>query len=466
MKHLGFSMLLFGASFACVPHGYTKQAILKPQLPKAYVQARGSSTGDKIRPAWWKAFNDPKLDQLVATALRSNLDIKVARERFMQTEALARQSGAAYWPKIEGQANAGRSQSISPFTQTETINNRFELSVAASYELDLWGKYRSQRAGALADVEATRNDLDSLAITISAQLSDAWYLLREQRSQHALLQEQTRVNETMLKLIEARFEQGLASALDVFQQRQQVIRTRRRLQPTKAQIVILQNQIALLLGADSDIQLPKASAELPSLPALPALGLPADLLKQRPDIRSARSRVHAADHRVASALADRFPSLRLSASGGLQAADLEDLVDNFIWSLAGGILMPIIDGGRRSAEHDRRKAVLRMALAQYKKSILVGVFEVENALIRVETTSAEVDELKDELQAAQSTSDEAQNRYLQGLSDYLPVLSALRSLQETQRLQLSAQRQLISWRIQLYRALGGGIAQSASGEPS
>jgi len=461
-------MLLLGVHTACVPHAYVKNEVLQPQLPEAYGQAP-AQTSSQSEPQlyWWRSFNDVQLNQIVTQALESNLDLEAARERFLQSEALARQTGAAYWPQIEGQATASRNQSISPINQEAVIKNRFDLSIAAAYEVDLWGKFRTQRAGALADVDASKNDLDSLAMTVSAQVSDSWYLLLEQRSQHNLLTEQNKVNETMLQLVEARFEQGLASALDVFQQRQQVIRTRRGLNPTEAQIVVLENQLAILLGKSPGFKLPPTEADLPNLNSLPTLGLPSDLLLQRPDIRAARARVIAADHRVASALADRFPSVRLSASGGLQAENLEDLVDNFIWSLAGGLLMPLIDGGRRAAEHDKREAGLRLALAQYKKSILTALSEVENALVRIDRKSAEFEELKLELQVAQSTFDEAQNRYLQGLSDYLPVLSALRTLQETQRSQLSAQRQLISQRIQLHRALGGDITNNAAlGAPS
>jgi outer membrane protein, multidrug efflux system len=465
MKPIGSLLFAFALSAACVPHSYVKTKTLTPELAGTFAhhgEDQNPKSSKSNATPWWKDFADERLEKLVHLALDSNLDIEMARSRFDHAHALARKSGAVYWPQIETSFSGARNQSISPFNQESVIKNRFDFSVAAAYEVDLWGKYRTQRAGALMDVQASENDIQTISMTIAAQVAESWYLLAEQRSQHRLLIEQTQVNDTMYKLVQARFDQGLATALDVFQQHQQLIRTRRRLPPTEAQIVVLENQLSVLLGKSPGHALPKGPIKLPQLTDLPRLGIPADLLAQRPDIRASRERVQAADHRAASALADRFPSLRLSASAGLQTENLEDLVDGFIWNLVGGLVMPLIDGGRRGAEVDRQAALVRQALAQYKKTIITAIQEVENALIRLEKQSTELEELALELRVAQSTFSEAQNRYLQGLGNYLPVLTAIRSLQEAERAQLNSKRQLVSQRIQLYRALGGNISKAPS----
>jgi outer membrane protein TolC len=195
---------------------------------------------------------------------------------------------------------------------------------------------------------------------------------------------------------------------------------------------------------------------LPELPPIPSTGLPANLLLRRPDLRAASLRVAAADHRVASAVADRLPALRLTASSGWQSfTPAEKLFDSTLWTIAGNVAAPLIDGGRRRAEVDRTKAVVDELLHEYSEAFLGAVQEVEDALVSEREQRKHLAALGDQVRFSGRALGEAQLRYVTGLSDYLPVLAALQTLQEAERLQLTARRDLVGFRIQLYRALGG-----------
>ena len=175
----------------------------------------------------------------------------------------------------------------------------------------------------------------------------------------------------------------------------------------------------------------------------------------RPDLRAARVRVAAADERVGAALADHLPSFRLQASIGAGAQSFSDLLDRWIWSLTSSVVLPLIDGGRRAAEVDRARAAMSGLLVNFKATYLRALGEVEDALTLERTEADRLAHLGRELAAAKTLLDETRTRYLEGLSDYLPVLNAIQSHQRAERTWLTAARTRLSHRVRLYRALGG-----------
>jgi NodT family efflux transporter outer membrane factor (OMF) lipoprotein len=448
---------------ACLGTGCLHESFLaKPPAPVptpetfstgAATRTASSAEGDR----WWRRFEDPALEALIERSLADNLELRGAYARLAQADAVVEQATAGMWPQLELQFQATRRRLNpaafgSPAPASE--QTLFQGSLAAGYELDLWGRVRASMAAGTLEHEASRDDLEAVAMSLSAQVADTWFQLSEARSQLELLREQQKVNETFLELVQARFDQGMASALDVLQQRQAVIGARRRAQPVEVQLALLEQQLSVLTG-----RLPTATVArpgpLPAAPPVPELGVPAELLSRRPDVRAAQRRVEAQDYRVAAAIADRFPSLRLTASMGFQATDLGAFLDGFVWNLVGGLVAPLIDGGRRAAEVDRNRALLEQRVTELGRVLLRALQEVEAALVRGAKQEEIIVELEAELAAARETLEEARHRYLQGLGDYLPVLTALRGLQETERGVLAARRQLLGFRIELFRALGG-----------
>ncbi len=438
---------------ACNPHVRRDPDQSQVAVPQAFgAQPEGPRVAAPDR--WWEAFGDAGLDALADRLFADNLDLKQSWARLAQARAMATQAGSARWPTLDLSASVGRGRSYD-FLGNANDTNQYGLSAMASYEVDLWGKVEARAQAADADVVAARFDVEATAMSLSGELVSAWYGLAEQQAQLALLQGQLETNETLLELVRLRFAQGLASAVDVLQQQGQVRRIQTQRPLIEARQAVLANRLASLMGLTPGGLAYAPPTTLPVLPAAPATGLPGELLRRRPDVQAARARAMAADHRIAVALADRFPALRLTASTGFQSIDLADLVDRWIWNVVANLTGPIIDGGRRAAVVEAERAGLRVQLAGLGKSILRAIVEVEDALVQEARQAEHLQALDAQLDDARSLLEQSQARYLEGLTDYVPVLTALQGLQTTEQSRVTAHAQQVTFRIQLYRALGG-----------
>ena len=460
--------LLFALSLAaCNSHVRRDPAELPVVVPEAFTAAADPG----VRPAdrWWTAFEDPALDSMMERMLAQNLDLRAAWERVVQARALAGQAGSARYPQVTASAGAGASRiyvpEVGPMGPTGAVESdvgeRYALSVGVAYEVDLWGRIGALTDAAEADVAASELDRQALAVSLTASLADTWFALVEQRAQHALIESQLEVNRTMHDLLKLRFTNGLATAVDVLQQ-EALLKSVEASQPlVVARVELFRHRPDALLARAPASGTLADQATLPALPAIPGPGVPSELLERRPDIRAAQSRLAAADHRVAAAVAERLPSLRLDASTGLQADSFSDLIDRWVWSVAANLVAPLVDGGRRAAEVERRKAALREGVQRLGSAFLDALREVEDALVQERQQTEHLARLDAQLATSQTLFDESRARYLEGVGDYLPVLSALRSLQQAEQTRLSAHRQQLSYRVQLHRALGGDLPAEA-----
>lgn len=437
--------------------------------PTVGVPASFSGGGSAAaRARWWEEFEDPGLTTLVTQALEANLDLQSSWARLEQAAALARQAGARLLPEVTLEGGASRSRSdITGAGPART--NFLSLGLAASYELDLWGRVRAGRQAAGLDAGASREDLEAAAVTLAGTVGELWYSLVEERAQRKLLAQQIRSSRTLLDLVELRFAQGLASALDVYQQRQQLATTRGQVPGIESRLQVTKHQLAVLLARPPTDEVAPKLEKLPDPPPLPKTGLPAELLERRPDVRAALLRLRAADHRVAAAVAERLPSVSLSGGLGFASNSTTNLVERRAWDYGARLLAPVFDAGRRAAEVSRSKAVVAERLAVYSQTILTAFREVEDALVQERRQRESLASIEEREGLAQSTLRQARLRYANGLSDYLPVLAAVQSLQQVQRARITARRQLISFRIQLYRALAGSwtndLAPAKQGRP-
>jgi outer membrane protein TolC len=257
-------------------------------------------------------------------------------------------------------------------------------------------------------------------------------------------------------MVTIRFRLGQATAADVFQQSQLLEFVIGNRLTVIANIRVLENQLAILIGKSPGTVVMPEQDNFPILPPIPETGLSADLIQRRPDLRKAYFRIQAADQRVASAIADRFPKLSLAAGIDTSAPDLQSLFNNWMATIAGNLVMPIVDGGRRIAEVERNQAVSAEALNNYATALINAVKEVENALIQEHQQYQLVISLEKQVELSQQASAQIRSRYIYGAMDFLRVLSALLSQQNLERNRLLAQQQLIDYRINLYRALAGG----------
>lgn len=429
------------------------------ELPDAYAVA-GDEAADP--GAWWYSFEDPQLQRLVGRALSHNLQLEQAWARLRQAEALADGAGAGLSPRVDASLSAGRSKSppraFSFGGQETTVpgveSNSFSASVPVSYELDVWGRVRAGLFAAQQDTVAARFDVEAAAMTVAANVTERWFDVLEQRALRQLIEQQIDINETNLELTILRFGEGDAQLSDVYQQRQQIQALGVQLTTVALQEQLAEKQLALLLGASPTTIVPEASQALPASPPLPAAGIPASLLERRPDLRAAKARVVAADYRVAQAIAARLPQLTLSGSIGFSSTSLSEFFESFVWNILGQVTGTIWDGGRLQAEIDRSEAALDERIASYAQSLLTALVEVESALVQEKQARARIDLLGQQARTARATLDAARDRFGAGVGSYLATLTALTSLQQAEQQLLAAKRQLLSARVQVYRALG------------
>jgi NodT family efflux transporter outer membrane factor (OMF) lipoprotein len=409
--------------------------------------------------AWWKDLGSPELDALMDEAFRSAPDLRTARARLEQARAAAAKSGAALWPSLTGAGDA--SQSWSKARGRNVVDtDAYGLSLAASYELDLWGRVDAlRRADALA-AAAGLEDLRTAALSLSGEIAQAWISLCSARRQLDVLKAQQKTNTDIESALALRFANSLASALDVLQQREAVAETSRRIIDQQAEIVRLENRLNLLLGKRPGALDLSSATDLPRPLDLPDAGLPADLLANRPDIRSAWQRVMESGWDVAAAQADRLPALRLTGRFEQDGSDVERIFDNWLASLAASLTAPLFDGGSRAAEVRRQEAIREERLAVYEKTVFTALSEVDSGVSDVLRQAEVLDALELQFDAARSALESARIRYRNGVLEYDNVLSLLLKVQQLERSRIQERAALLTLQTGLCRALGRGWRQA------
>jgi len=444
----------------CLVHSVDQNPKAPIDVPDGFGEQGKAKSADPGR--WWKGFGDPDLDRLIELALEGNLQLKQAWARLEQADALASMASAGLWPTVDAQASYSRSHSaprVMSFGGREqeisgVTSDSFSASLPMSYELDLWGRVRSGMFAADEDVMAMRADVETAATTIAANVAERWFDVIQTRAARKLLDRQRKINDTYLELVEMRFDQADASLAEIYLQQQQVQSLDAQLELLVAQGQTADLQLAVLIGKPPGSVVGTQREDLPNLPRVPAVGVPAQLLQRRPDLRAARHRAVAADYRLGEAIAARFPTFALSGSLGFSAPDVASFFESFVWNFMGSMSASIWDGGRRAAEVNRNEAVVKERIYAYGQTLLTALLEVESSLTLERSQGRNIDVLRRQADTAQRALDAARRRYRSGLGNFLPVLTALRSLRLAEQNLLTANRQLLSHRVQLYRALG------------
>ncbi|MDP7288339.1 MAG: TolC family protein, partial [Phycisphaerae bacterium] len=409
---------------------------------------------DGVKPPnrWWTSLGDKNLTALVEKSLSNNLGLQQARLRIEQADSLEKQAAAGLYPTLDADGGARRR-----WTDAGTHGDTLAGGLTLSWEADLWRRLTSIRQAAEFDNAAAREDLQATALMLASEVVETYLGIVEQKQQLALLTRQIEVGQTLLGLIELRFSVGESDIVDVYQQRQQLASTKSQLPLIKSRRRVLENRLKILV-ARSPSDSPEAAAEdMPKLPPLPKVGVPSTLLTNRPDLRRIRYQLIAADHRVAEAIADRLPRLQLGLDRGYDGSDFRRLTsDGLFTSLMGDLAGPVVDFGRRKAEVQRRRSIVKERLLEFSETYLTAIGEVEDALWRERRQQELIKALDAELDIARRNLKETRIRFSRAaLTDYLPVLAAVQSLQALERNLLTRRRELVSIRILLYRALGG-----------
>ena len=429
-----------------------------PTLPSPERPLTGDSTfsvtGETpLQERWWLLFGDTTLNRLVDQAHRENLTLQIAWNRLDRAAALLKQSRSTFIPTLDLQATAATSRTESAGITINT--DQYGAGLAASYELDLWGRVRAEYNAADFDFQASSEDIRSAYLSITAEVATTWYRLVEQYGQRDILRQQLDINGKTLELIDLQFRTGKVGIADVLQQRQLVERNRGELARVSAGITVLENSLAVLLAREPGQLGSHEPGSFSNLPPLPVTGLKAELLERRPDIRSAWFSVLAANQQTRAAIADRFPKLSLGASVESSTSDMASLFDDWTARLFANLVGPIVDGGRRRAEVERNRAQTEEALNLYSQKVLDAIAEVEDALAREQRQFEYLDSLEKQLDLAEQATLRIRDRYTKGAEEYQRVLASILSQQSLQRSVLTARRELYEYRIALYRSLGG-----------
>ena len=445
-------IVLLGVS-ACSPFAPAPRPAAVDPLPPTYalypVEAPDSSP-------WWLALKSDELNRLLTRAFTDNLTLQQVWARMQQARALAVVAGADLYPDLNVTGGTVHSRQHSENGTSDTYTTRlYDIGLSSRYEIDLWGRIRAGENAATLTAEAAREDWNTSVIALAANVARTWAQILAQQSQKRLLAKQLETNLTYLELVELRYRKGIVSGLDVFQQQQIVEGVQSQIPVVESQEQLLHNQLAVLLGQAPGRRLDIQSTELPVPTQVPAAGLPADLLANRPDIRAAGQRLEAADWQLAAARANRLPAISLTAAAGYGPADIDLMLDNWIMSLASNLTAPLLDGGRRAAEVDYARAATDENLAAYRETVLTAVREVQDALVAEYYQRRHIAALDRQLTAARNALVEARELYRKGVDDYLPVLTQLLAVQNLERDLITQKTQLLIDRIDLYTALGG-----------
>ncbi len=444
-------LVLLPVFMGCNPH-----MVDKGIHPLADGNDMYSLSVDGIEPQnrWWLVLNDRVLDTLIIESLADSLTLKQAHARIEQAVAVDKQARSFLYPEVTGKAS-GESEWMGKGRREDS----FTIGLGLSWEIDVWKRLSSANKATGYEMLASREELEAAALLLTAQVAETYYQIIEQNLKLALLERQITVGETLLELIELRFGYGEASVVDVYQQRQQLASTRAQVPIVQSQLRTLENRLHILLGK-APVSTPlRLADDFPELPQLPSTGVPLDLLTSRPDLRRIYNQLVAVDYRVAEAVADRLPGITLTGNGGFKD---RLAAEGLLFSLLLGAAAPVLDWERRTAEIEKQKAVFKEELARYSQAYLTAIEEVENALWQERHQKELLKALEDQIRIARSNLTETRNRYSQGLTDYLPVLTAIQSLQKLERDIISSKRQLISIRILLYRAIGGSPLMSGN----
>ncbi len=423
-------------------------------MPPGYVQSSNRS----VLPghwdySWWESFEDETLNQLIEEGLASNFNLRQFAARIEKAAALARQAGSLLWPGIDLDAGYERGENGSATVPAANSGEeKTDLGVLLRWEVDLWGRLSSARKAREYETVATVQDWLDARLLLSSAIAENYFQIKEHRRQLEVIQAQIVLNESLLQLTRLRFGQGQSSIVAVLQQRERLNASKAGVPDAEARIGQLEYALDVLLGRPPGTGNYPYSGDLAVLPPLPEVGIPATLLQRRPDLRAARQRIMALDYRVGEAVARQFPTL--TVGGGVDwrgDPDFGDALSTVFAGLAG----PLFDAGERRSEVDVRKADLEDALARYSNSFLSALLEVESALLMERKLVERLALVQQQLLTARRLLTETRNRFSQGLTDYLPVITSLEIVQDLEREVVNDRRNVLSSRVALHRALGG-----------
>lgn len=432
-------------------------------VPTSYQHGRDSGPIPGVDDPWWEGFRDSDLNGVVEEALLNNLDIRRATARVLEVRARFVQSRAARLPGVDlqaqGQMQRQTLRTIQGRPAQRDTTDTYALSLPASFEVDLWGRLARAEEAARGDLLQAEENRRTIAQSVVAETITLFFQMESLERRIQITRESIASYKLSLKVVDNRYSRGLTSVLDVRQARRLLAQTEAALPPLRQELGTTQQRLAVLLGSYPETRPPKGHPEdyFQQLPPVPA-GLPSELLRRRPDIRSLEAALVSLNARVGVAQASRFPRISLTGSYGYSSRELSDLFDpaSELRRIALGIVQPLFDGGRLKADLKAAEARYQQGLADYARGLLNAFSEVEGALLARKEQLERRKKLLEFLAESRATQQVAQNRYLKGLINYINVLDAQQTRFLAEQNIVAVDLALLVNRVNLFRALGGG----------
>lgn len=459
-----------GASACAAGPGYQRP---EREAPKDWSEAQGELVA--AEPArlesWWTAFGDPTLDSLVQRACAANLDLKLAAARVREARAQAGITRADLLPRLDanGSVTRNRYSENGAFPVADPQANLYSAGFDAHWELDVFGGTRRSIEAAQAEIEASVEDRRAVLVSLLGEVARAYIELRGNQQLAAVSRRNVEAANATLEITRARLDGGMATALDVSRAEALLANARAPLPQFETAVRVNMHRLAILLAQPpaSLARELEVAAPVPRAPQRLLVGLPAELLARRPDVRFAERRLAASTARIGMAISDRYPKFSLSSAFGLESANSSDFADaaSRAWSIGPSVRWPIFAGGRIEANIEVQDARTEQALHTYDRALLTALEEVENAIVSYLREWDHHRALEAAAVAQRQSVTLADDLFRKGLTSFLDVLDAERSLYDAE-LQLTQSETATALDVvTLYKALGGGW-QSLDGPES
>ena len=413
------------------------------------------------RGKWWTLLGDPGLDDLEEMVAVSNQTIAMAEAQYRGARALVGGVRSSLFPSIGIGVSAGRSSGVTTRSpgagQAAPAVDSFEVPVTMSWTLDIFGRIRRSVQAGLANAQASAADLEGVRLAMQAEAAMDYLALRGLDAEIDLLNRTAAGYQTALGLTENRFKQGVVSGVDVAQAKTQLDATRAQATDLSLSRAKIEHALAVLVGKPpAEFTLPPAPLRIVA-PDIPA-GLPSELLERRPDIAAAERRMAAANAQIGVAVAGYFPSLGLSGTAGYLDSKLAGLfsLPNRLWSLGASLFETLFNGGQRRALKEQAVAAYDAAVADYRETVLTAFAQVEDNLAALRILAEEARYQNDAVSEAELALKLANNRYGNGVTSYLEVVTAQSTALTNERLAVELLTRRLTAGVALIEALGGG----------
>ena len=411
---------------------------------------------------WWMVFEDATLDSLISLAVERNPSVLMAINRMDMAKANLGIARSAFYPTIDLNAGWTRQQSSGNMGtgNPQGWNSNFQTSLDMSWQVDVFGNIRMKAKAQKENYAATREEYNAAMVSLCAQVAQTYFNLREMQQELDVLKRNAMSQEAVVKITEVRYNTGLVAKLDVAQAKSVYYSTLASIPSTESSIAQYMNTLAVLLGLypQEVVETLSVPRPLPDYMEPVGVGMPAQLLLRRPDVRAAERQVNAQASLLGAAKTDWFPSFFLNGSLGYSSQDLRDFTQkkSMMWSIAPSMKWTIFNGGERVNNIRLQRAQLDETIHQFNNTVLTAVQEVENAMNAYKNSIKQIVACREMVNQGKEAFDLSLDLYKQGLSPFQNVLDAQRSLLTYENSLVKAKGYSLICLVQMYQALGGG----------